>query len=185
MKLEPDAGQDVDIDDDEPFTEEEKENWYKLAWKFPKRTHTNNNKLQYSARSLELIYRRTDWPPGTTEFSQSLFESGKSRADLWAFAGQVGLEKAMKVTNENCRLENPVRNLEYQLTALEGEENCQFKLRNERILPFRFGRSDCIPDQDLKMSPYPFEATRTEKHANAYGTAHAVVEALEVIFVLF
>ena len=26
--------------------------------------HTNNNKQQLSVRSLELIYTKTDWPPG-------------------------------------------------------------------------------------------------------------------------
>ena len=49
--------------------------------------HTSNNKLQLAARSLELIYTRTDWPKedlkeGEKELDCSLQASGKSRADL-------------------------------------------------------------------------------------------------------
>ena len=36
---------------------------------------------------LEKIYIRKDWPKGTPSLSVTLKESGKSRADLWAFAG--------------------------------------------------------------------------------------------------
>ena len=35
-----------------------------LMHAFPKVQHTNNNKLQMSARALELIYTVHDWPPG-------------------------------------------------------------------------------------------------------------------------
>ena len=73
----------------------------------PRSTKTTNNKLQLTARSLELIYTVTDWPPGAPVLSVSLKESGKSRADLWQFAGNVGLENAIGITNDNCRLGNP------------------------------------------------------------------------------
>ena len=73
----------------------------------PRSTKTTNNKLQLTARSLELIYTVTDWPPGAPVLSVSLKESGKSRADLWQFAGNVGLENAIGKTNDNCRLGNP------------------------------------------------------------------------------
>ena len=35
-----------------------------LMHAFPKVQHTNNNKLQMSARALELIYTVQDWPQG-------------------------------------------------------------------------------------------------------------------------
>ena len=73
-----------------------------LVGAFPKQTKTNNNKLQLSVRSLELIYTLTDWPPGAKELSSSLKETGKSRADLWQFAGDVALERVIKMSNENC-----------------------------------------------------------------------------------
>ena len=60
---------------------------------FPKVTKTTNNKLQLSARSLELIYTVSDWPPGAPELAESLKNSGKSRADLWQFAANVALEQ--------------------------------------------------------------------------------------------
>ena len=69
----------------------------------PRSAKTNNNKLQLTARSLELIYTVTDWPPGAPVLPVSLKESGKSRADLWQFAGNVGLENAISNTNANCR----------------------------------------------------------------------------------
>ena len=42
-------------------------------------------------QALEKIYKTTDWPPthNGPAPSQSLRDSGKSRADLWAFAGLV------------------------------------------------------------------------------------------------
>ena len=49
-----------------------------------------------------MIYTRTDWPPGGARFlSKSLKDSGKSRADLWQFAGNIGLERAIGNTNKN------------------------------------------------------------------------------------
>ena len=73
----------------------------------PRAAKTNNNKLELTARSLELIYTVTDWPPGAPVLPVSLKESGKSRADLWQFAGNVGLENAIGKTNDNCRLGDP------------------------------------------------------------------------------
>ena len=66
--------------------------WEAMHETWPQKKHTDNNKLQLAARSLELIYTTTDWPPeeeGLDQLECSLQESGKSRADLWAFAGQV------------------------------------------------------------------------------------------------
>ena len=72
----------------------------------PRAAKTNNNKLELTARSLELIYTVADWPPGAPVLPVSLKESGKSRADLWQFAGNVGLENAIEKTNDNCRTGN-------------------------------------------------------------------------------
>merc|ERR1719322_141701 len=88
----------------------------------PTQFHTTNNKLQVTVRSLELIYTVPDWPPGAKILSQSLKESGKSRADLWQFAGNFGLE----------------RDTEAMLCAIEGRDNCETKL--DRPIPFRTGR---------------------------------------------
>ena len=115
----------------------------------PTQFHTTNNKLQVTVRSLELIYTVPDWPPGAKILSQSLKESGKSRADLWQFAGNFGLERAIQSTNDNGKNATLDRNTEAMLCAIEGRDNCETKL--DRPIPFRTGRKDCIPEQDKKM----------------------------------
>ena len=50
----------------------------------------------------------------------SFFNLGISRADLWQFAANVALEKAIRVTNENCDLNDPIRNEEFQVSAING-----------------------------------------------------------------
>ena len=153
-----------------------------LVGAFAKNIHTSNNKLQLSARSLELIYTLADWPPGAKDLPTSLKESGKSRADLWQFAGNIGLERAINITNQNCLLGNidNFGNPERQLSAIEGRDKCQMKLK--RPIPFRSGRIDCIPDESSKWSPYPFEATKKEKHSNTYGTGTDVLKDLKQDF---
>ena len=44
---------------------------------------TDNNKLSTTVYALEWIYVDPRWPPGTPELSESLWSTGKSRADLW------------------------------------------------------------------------------------------------------
>ena len=53
---------------------------------------TNNNGLRPTVELLEAIYVAPDFPTNTPVLSQSLKESGKSRADLWALAGLVSVE---------------------------------------------------------------------------------------------
>ena len=69
---------------------------------FTKSTHTTNNKLQLSARSLELIYTVQTWPPGARTLPVSLKESGKSRADLWALATIASVEYGVETNNMVC-----------------------------------------------------------------------------------
>ena len=74
------------------------------------------------ARSLELIYTVADWPRGARALSQSLKDLGKSRADLWQFAGNIALELAANLTNPNCEIPMSIEfpSLEQQITAQEG-----------------------------------------------------------------
>ena len=50
---------------------------------------TNNNDLSRIVYYLEKIYTTTDWPEAAPSLTRSLKASGKSRADLWAFAGNI------------------------------------------------------------------------------------------------
>jgi len=146
--------------------------------KFPISTKTNNNKLQMTARSLELIYTLTDWPLSSPALSQTLRDSGKSRADLWQLAANVGLEMAVNETNDDCRVKKWHKQL--HVTATEGWDKCEIKPHRE--IPFKYGRVDCVPDPKKKWTPYPFEATEEEKHSNPYGVADDVLKNLKEDF---
>ena len=55
---------------------------------YPIQHKTTNNGLEGSVRALEMIYTDPSWPSSARSLNVSLKESGKSRADLWAFAGK-------------------------------------------------------------------------------------------------
>ena len=61
-----------------------------------------------------------------------------------------------------------MENVERSLCAMEGKEGCQTKL--DRVIPFRTGRRDCVPEAEKKWTPYDFEATKKERHSNPHGT---------------
>ena len=145
----------------------------------PVQFHTSNNKLQMTARSLELIYNSnvaTNWPPKSKVLQESLRDSGKSRADLWQFAGNIALERAINVTNESGR-QRGSHNAETNLCAQIGIKNCTMNL--DRHIPFRTGRRDCVPDAAAKWTHFGFEATRKERHSNSYGTGEEAIKDLK------
>ena len=61
------------------------------------------------------------------------------------------------------------------MKAMTGE--CEIK--SNRQIPFRWGRADCIPDESSKWTPYPFEATKPERHSNPFGTGNDIVDDLK------
>ena len=64
-----------------------------------------NNDLGVTAKYLELIYESdadNNWPPTSPVLDKSLKDAGKSRADLWQFAGNVALELAIERANFAC-----------------------------------------------------------------------------------
>ena len=62
----------------------------------------DNNGLQTVAAALELVYTETSWPSNVRPLNVSLKDSGKSRADLWQFAGIVALEVEIERANFGC-----------------------------------------------------------------------------------
>ena len=67
--------------------------------------NAKNNDMGVTAKYLELIYEsdeQNNWPPSTRVLKTSLKNSGKSRADLWAFAANVALEKTFERSNFAC-----------------------------------------------------------------------------------
>ena len=60
---------------------------------------TDNNGLSWPLIQLEKVYKDPTYPTGAPSLEQSLFNTGKSRADLWAFAAIVAVEYGIQTTN--------------------------------------------------------------------------------------
>ena len=71
---------------------------------------TDNNGLFGPLNALEWIYTTTDWPFKQESLGgASLQQLGKSRADLWQFAGLIALERALERANRACDLDKWTR----------------------------------------------------------------------------
>ena len=64
---------------------------------------TDNNGLQPTVEMLEAIYTVPDFPNQSPVMATSLFESGKSRADLWALAAVLAVEYGIETNDDKCR----------------------------------------------------------------------------------
>ena len=74
----------------------------KKTFKGPDVTNTSNNGLLFTADILEEIYTTTNFPKKTSKLTKSMQASGKSRADLWAFAALVASEYGILQNNLAC-----------------------------------------------------------------------------------
>merc|ERR1719422_2914845 len=102
---------------------------------------TDNNGLTAIVEVLELVYMTTDWPWQEKSLNASLYQLGKSRADLWQLAALIALERSFERANRACDLDKHARQ---QVTLLESREKCEVKLTAP--LKFQTGRKDCISD---------------------------------------
>ena len=102
----------------------------------------DNNHLGVVVRYLEVIYTTLDYPKAAPALNVSLRDSGKSRADLWAFAAHVALERTIERANWGCEYDF---NLRKQQTLLESREKCDIKLTSHFPARFMSGRTDCVP----------------------------------------
>jgi len=144
--------------------------------KLPK-LHTDNNDMSRIVKALEKVYKTTDWPPTYTGPApqQSLRDSGKSRADLWAFAGWVALERSVERANHACEHDKFGRQ---QIPILEGPDKCDIKLT--RVHKFRHGRKDCVPDEPDPELPY--KTWKPEVQPKLMGTGEETVRFMEENF---
>lgn len=133
---------------------------------YPKRNETDNNGLAASVIALEMIYTNASWPHTARPLNMSLRESGKSRADLWAFAANVALEIEIVRANFACDVDIERQ----QATILEGRDKCDIKLH--RPIKFQYGRKDCIPEEGQDA---PYKTSRHENHDNPWGHGDAVI----------
>jgi hypothetical protein len=74
-------------------------------YRFDPINETDNNGLDQIAEKLEMIYTSIDWPFLEPSLDVSLYQSGKSRADLWELAGLVALERTLERANRACDLD--------------------------------------------------------------------------------
>ena len=70
----------------------------------PDVTNTDNNGLLFTADMLELVYTVKEFPSQAPALAQSMKESGKSRADLWAFAALVAVHWGAHKNNLACKI---------------------------------------------------------------------------------
>ena len=82
----------------------------------------NNNQLRFLGLILEEVYRNKRYPEGVTELQTSLYDDGVSRADLWAFAGLVGLKYSAFLNNDACNRKKDDPEHEFN-------SNCHFHIR--------------------------------------------------------
>ena len=102
---------------------------------------TNNNGLTATADILEEVFTNPNFPRSKDlpSLDVSMKNSGKSRADLWAFAALVGLYKGIENNNKAC---------DGQANAAVCGHREAFQVGCEvdfpRIPRFQTGRKDCI-----------------------------------------
>jgi hypothetical protein len=135
---------------------------------------TSNNGLGDIVRQLEDIYRIT-WASGPPNLGQSLFDSGKSRADLWAFAGIVAVEYGMESNNVACK--NILDSRVLQLTCVH-DTGPDCKIQPQRTFQFQYGRVDCVGSDPT----FKYKTTKTEKHPNPVGDGGNTVQFLKENF---
>jgi len=111
---------------------------------------SHNNGFQVTVGLLEAVYTDRNFPEKTPQLPYSLRDSGKSRADLWAFAAICGVEYGITINNAVC--EDPEYEHKYydggmdvnggrHCHHLQGQDGCTLTL--ERSIQFRTGRKDC------------------------------------------
>ena len=129
------------------------------AYSVPQNYMTNNNGLAFTADMLEEIYTNPNFPEeldGQT-MPESLKATGKSRADLWAFATLAAVDYGIEQQNLACDQEadhvcGHIR---------QHNETCKFQAPKLLWKSARFGRRDCTPDPSLNR---PFFTSRKEIH---------------------
>jgi len=129
---------------------------------------TDNNGMDQITMKLELIYTTVDWPFKNASMNASLFQLGKSRADLWELAALVALDLTVERANRACDLDFHAR---HQVTLLESREKCEIKLT--KPLKFLTGRKDCI-SEDPEGRKYV--TTKPEVQNIMFGDARHLID---------
>lgn len=127
-------------------------NWDGVGVRFPRDTlgrgkytrggDGHNNGMAFTVEVLERIYTDRSFPSATPPLPVSLKESGKSRADLWAFAVMDSVEYSIDKNNHVCK--DPEVFAPNQCHPRAGKPDCMVQMK--RAFRFRTGRRDCSSD---------------------------------------
>lgn len=130
------------------------------SWNGPDITLTNNNGLLATADFLEEIFTNPNFPSKVPSLPVSMKDSGKSRADLWAFAALFAAKYGIDNNNLGCKgtPRKGCGNLQDEF------EDCEISM--PRDFKFKTGRIDCAQEPE---SIRPFLTTKPEIHPNAAG----------------
>ena len=129
---------------------------------------TDNNGLSWPLIQLEKVYKDVDYPDGAPSLGQSLYDSGKSRADLWAFAAIVAVEYGIETTNLACDNMRDERILKPSCIHDSGSD-CKIQLQRDFV--FQYGRTDCTAHHPTRT----YIATKSEVHANPVANGEVTV----------
>ncbi len=136
-------------------------------------THTDvgaNNGLGDVVRELELVYTEVDYPSNTLTLGQSLKDSGKSRADLWAYAAIVAVEWGIEANNLACVDWDQPNVPNSHCVHEPGTEECF--VRPARPIQFEYGRADCT-EHDPE---FPYKSLKKENHPDAEGNGQETIK---------
>ena len=142
----------------------------KYGYNNPPVEFTNNKGLEEIVDLFERIYKDPSYPFNVPAMSESLFESGKSRADLWSYAAIVAVEFSMEVNNIACKDQFDDRVPPITCMHKLGEEDCLIK--SDKQFKFQYGRADCIPTDRER----PYITWKPESHPSAVGNGKSTIE---------
>lgn len=130
-----------------------------------------NNGLTTVAHVLEAIYKYRNFPQGTPLLAISLEASGKSRADLWAFAVTEAVRHSMELNNLACDRPEETHQRGLGCSPRLGEGDCKFEVP---VLSFQTGRKDCI-----STSSPGFKTNKAESHPNPAWNGKMVADFMK------
>jgi len=146
----------------------------KYKFSYPDMKTTNNNGIEYAVAMMEELYTNPDFPAATPKLTKSLKSTGKSRADLWAYAAKVAVE--FTVENNNFHCEKKPRNWNGSYVGKSNDchraldqEDCKVVLSRE--IKFVYGRKDCQTSYYI-----PYKAEKDEVHPNPEANGDSTID---------
>ena len=101
---------------------------------------------------------------------QSLYETGKSRADLWSYAGIVAVEFSMGINNIACQDQFDERVPSVTCMHKLGDDSCLIK--SDKQFQFQHGRIDCQGSDPER----PYITDKEESHPSPIGNGKQTIE---------